>query len=285
MDTRFLETFVEIADTGSMAGAARRLGVTPAAIRQRIQALESEIGMPLVVRSGRVVRPTEAGAAILSRARVLIRDARDLRASAAGNGLSGELRLGAISTALTGLVPNILERFTATLPEVAVHIRPGVSIELYRMLLEGELDAAIIIRPQFAFPKDCEWRLLREEPLVVLHSGPARTDPHYLLTHEPFIRYDRKTWGGRLAELYLRKAGLSPRERLELDSLEAIAILVDRGLGVSIVPDWAPPWPAGVSVHKQPLPDSSFKREVGVVWMRSSQALTLVRAFLNAFIT
>src|SRR5690606_2036310 len=152
--------------------------------------------------------------AILARARALIRDARDLRFSATSDRLSGEIRLGAISTALTGLVPDLLERFTIALPEVDVHVKPGISMELYRMLLEGELDAVIIIRPQFAFPKDCEWRLLRAEPLIVLHSGQANeADPHAILTSEPFLRYDRNTWGGRLAELYMRKHGICPRQR------------------------------------------------------------------------
>ena len=65
MDTRFLETFVAVAEKGSFAEAARRLDLTPAAIAQRIRALESEIGVVLLSRSGRTVSPTEAGVAIL----------------------------------------------------------------------------------------------------------------------------------------------------------------------------------------------------------------------------
>ena len=69
MDTRFLETFLFVACHGSIAEASRRLNITPAAAAQRIQALEAEIGQPLLMRVGRTVRPTPAGLAILSQSR------------------------------------------------------------------------------------------------------------------------------------------------------------------------------------------------------------------------
>ena len=65
MDTRFLETYLLVVDTGSIAAAARRLNVTSAAVAQRTRALEDEIGYPLIMRSGRTVSATEAGAGIV----------------------------------------------------------------------------------------------------------------------------------------------------------------------------------------------------------------------------
>lgn len=69
MDTRFLETFLLVADTGSIAAAARRLNITSAAVAQRMRILEDEIGFQLIMRSGRTVSTTEAGAAIVGRVR------------------------------------------------------------------------------------------------------------------------------------------------------------------------------------------------------------------------
>jgi DNA-binding transcriptional LysR family regulator len=70
--------------------------------------------------------------------------------------------------------------------------------------------------------------------------------------------------------------------RLELDALDAIAVMVDRGLGVSLVPDWAPPWPAGLSLKKIPVPLSGQRREVGVLSNKGSSHIQLVNAFLAA---
>src|SRR5215471_457588 len=101
MDTRFLDSFITVVDSGSIAEAARRLKLTPAAVAQRVRALEGDIGANLMARSGRTVRPTEAGAAILARARRFLGEVRDLRSIAAANKPSGELRIGAFQTALT----------------------------------------------------------------------------------------------------------------------------------------------------------------------------------------
>ncbi|PZU26671.1 LysR family transcriptional regulator [uncultured Stenotrophomonas sp.] len=282
METQFLNTFVTVVDRGSMAAAARLLHITPAAVAQQIRTLERELGAPLIARAGRTVSVTEEGARILQRARDLLRGVADLRSVANESGMAGELRLGACPTALGGLVPDILARMVAKFPEINVFIKPGYSADLYGAVESGDLDAAMVLQAPFSLPKTCDWQLLREEPLVVL--APARmagADPHQLLREEPLIRYDRHEWGGRQADEYLRKAGIVPRERFELNALNAIAVMVDRGLGVSLVPDWAKPWPEGISVVRIPLPEPSEPRRIGMVWSRSSVRLRQVNVLLD----
>ncbi|MEN5209238.1 LysR family transcriptional regulator [Stenotrophomonas terrae] len=282
METQFLNTFVTVVDRGSMAAAARMLHITPAAVAQQIRTLERELGAPLIARAGRTVSVTEEGARILQRSRDLLRGVADLRSVANESGMAGELRLGACPTALGGLVPDILARMVAKFPEINVFIKPGYSSDLYGAVEAGDLDAAMVLQAPFSLPKTCDWQLLREEPLVVL--APARmagADPHQLLREEPLIRYDRHEWGGRQADEYLRKAGIVPRERFELNALNAIAVMVDRGLGVSLVPDWAKPWPEGISVVRIPLPEPSEPRRIGMVWSRASVRLRQVNVLLD----
>ncbi len=282
METQFLNTFVTVVDRGSMAAAARSLHITPAAVAQQIRTLERELGAPLIARAGRTVSVTEEGARILQRARDLLRGVADLRSVANETGMAGELRLGACPTALGGLVPDILARMVEKFPEINVFIKPGYSADLYGAVESGDLDAAMVLQAPFSLPKTCDWQLLREEPLVVL--APARLagcDPHQLLREQPLIRYDRHEWGGRQADEYLRRAGIVPRERFELNALNAIAVMVDRGLGVSLVPDWAKPWPEGLSVVSIPLPEASEPRRIGMVWSRASVRLRQVNVLLE----
>jgi len=282
VETQFLSTFVTVVDRGSMAAAARTLHITPAAVAQQIRTLERELGAPLIARAGRTVSVTEDGARILQRARDLLRQVADLRSVANENDIAGELRLGACPTALAGLLPDILSRMVASFPQINVFIKPGYSADLYRAVEAGDLDAAMVLQAPFALPKTCKWQQLREEPLVVLapaHLGSR--DPHELLREQPLIRYDRHEWGGRLADDYLRQAGIVPRERFELNALNAIAVMVDRGLGVSLVPDWAKPWPEGLNVVRIPLPQCSEPRRIGVVWSRSSVRIRLVNVLLE----
>ncbi|WP_284617595.1 LysR family transcriptional regulator [Aquabacterium humicola] len=282
MDTQFLHTFVTVADQGSMAAAARLLNITPAAVAQQIRTLEREIGAPLFARAGRTVSITEAGARILERSRTLLHDVADLSALANDEATAGELRLGAGTNALTGLLPDILARMVERFPRIKVFIKPGFSPELYRAVESGELDAAIVLQAPYALPKTCDWLLLREEPLVVLApASMAGRDPHELLANEPLIRFDRQQWGGRLAEQYLQLAGIAPQERFELNALNAIAVMVDRGLGVSLVPDWSRPWPEGLKLVRIPLPMPFEPRRMGIVWSRATVRIRLVNAFLD----
>jgi DNA-binding transcriptional LysR family regulator len=283
MDTRYLETFLMVLDNGSIAEAARRLNLTAAAVAKRIHALEREIGAALITRSGRTIRATEAGVAIVERARRFLLEARDFKSLAATDRPVGQLRVGAFASALSGLVPDILALMKQTYPQIEIYVTPGDSGALYRKVLDGDLDAAISAQPPFAISKSCDWQLLREEPLILLTRAPAPSrKPHAILASEPFIRWDRNLWPGRLVDAYLRKAGIRPRELYEINGIEPIAAMVDRGLGVSLLPDWKSPWPESPSLVRLPVPDGrSFARRVGLIWPRTSLRLRLVRAFLE----
>ncbi|MEM5338074.1 LysR family transcriptional regulator [Paraburkholderia azotifigens] len=282
MDTAFLANLLLVVDTGSMAEAARRVGVTPAAIAQQMSALERELGVALFVRSGRTVTPTEAGHRIIERARGLVADFADLKAHALEGEASGELRIGTITTALLSLLPDVLANFARGFPRAKVLIRAGTSMELYDTLHRGDLDVAICLHPSFALPKAYDWHLLREEPLVVL--APARfaqEDPHELLRREPFIRYDRTLGGGKQADQYLRSARIVPRELFELNALMAIAMMVDRGLGVSLVPDIVSPMTSALSIARIALPLPIEPRRFGMVWQRASPRSRLIQGLLQ----
>lgn len=281
MDVRFLETFIAVVECGSIAGAARRISLTPAALAQRLRKLEEDLGQSLVVRSGRTVQPTSAGLAMLDAARDLVARTRDLRAIAANGAPAGQLRLGATATALTGLLPGIIADMRKRHPAVEYFVSPGSSVDLYQRILADDLDAALIVRPQFTLPKTTGWLTLRREPLVLIapmDSVPA--DPHDMIRRLPFIRYDRNQWGGQVVDRYLRDHDLKVREILELDALDAIAALVDRGVGIAIVPDWAPPWPDGLKLLKMPLTAGGV-RESGVIWRRSGARFAAIEAFVR----
>lgn len=281
MDTRFLESFVVVAECGSFAQAARRLNLTSAALSQRMQALEAALGHPLVARVGRTVRPTAAGLAILPQVRTLLEDARALRLAVTGGAPAGPLRIGATASAMTGMIPDILARMRTEFAQVEFYIRPGSSSELYQALLARDLDVALLVHPQFDLPKTLGWQTLREERLLLIApEGTDLSDPHRAITGHPFIRYDRNQWGGQIVDKYLADNGLRVAEWLELDALDAIVTLVDRGMGVAIIPDWAPPWPAGLKLARHLL-SPSYGRRTGAMWSLSSAAIANVRAFVD----
>lgn len=284
MDVRFLETFIIAVDHGSFAEAARQQGLTPAGVAQRVRALETLLEVQLLQRSGREVRPTEAGRAILDHGRRIIAESRELRNLTSVDASVGELHIGAISTALTGLLPDALSRLNSIAPRLDVFLTPGTSKDLYQNLIDGHIDVAVVIAPPFPFSKALEWQPLRSEGLLLLVGAEEmETDVRVLLNSRPYIRYDRTNWGGRLADSYLQdlKVGVTPR--FELDSLEAIMVMVSRGLGISLIPDWAKPWPADVAVAAIPVQGDQYNRRIGLLYPRSSPRLRRIQLFRSAF--
>lgn len=282
METSYLGTFLLVVESGSMSEAARRLEITPAAVAHQLKSLERELATRLLVRSGRTVAPTEAGHRLVGRASAIMRDLGHLKAAINDEAATGELRLGAINTALHSLMPEVLAGFVKVHPEARVEIRSALSPDLYDAVLRGELDAAVCLHPPFLLPKTVCWQQLCEEPLVVMAPARwARRDAHALLREEPFIRYNRNLGGGRQADAYLRKAGIVPRERFDLSSLPAIAMLVDRGLGVSLAPDASVPWWRGLRVARLALADQPYRRRFGVIWLRASVRTRLILALVQ----
>lgn len=281
MDIRFLETFVCVAEFGSIAEAARRLDLTPASVAQRLRALESDLGSRLVVRSGRTVKATVAGQRVVEHAHAVLREARNLRSAASDTGLpAGPLRLGTTPTGMTGMLPPVLREWVQRHPQIEVYMEPASTTLLHARVLAGELDVALLVHPLFGLPKTCVWTPLRSERLVLITpSGMRVKDPLETIRREPFILYDRKVVGGRLADGYLKAQGLRPAARFELDGIESIARLVAEGFGVSVLPDWAAPRTADTGVRRWALPEPCPSRVVGLLSQRSSVRAPLVAAF------
>ena len=282
METSYLHSFLLVVETGSMAEAARRLDITAAAVAQQIRILEREFDAPLLARAGRTVLPTSAGHRLAQSAPQLLRELANAKTHVSQEGTAGELVIGTINTALHSLLPDILAGFVKKCPDAKVFLRSATTRELYEAVRQGELDAAVCLHPSFALAKTFDWTLLREEPLVLLVPRQlAHLDPHTLLRTQPLIRYDRSLGGGQMVERYLRAAQIAPQERFELSSLVAIAMMVDRGLGVSLVPDTALNLPDGQGVVRLALPEESQSRRFGVMWLRSSARLPLIHKLVE----
>lgn len=240
MDVRFLKSLVAVVEAGSIAAAARRESRTAAAISQRVQALERLLGCTLLLRTAHAARPSDQCLLILPKIRAIIELAQDLQSDLHPDGLAGELTIGAISTALTGVLPTLIERLALTAPDLKLKITPGDSKSLYEKVLAGELDAAILVRPPFQPPKALALVVLKVEPLIlVAPAAYAGQSLETLLRVHPFIRYDARSWGGQIAQRYLDEQAIEPNVLCELDALETIVMLVAQGMGVSLVPQWA----------------------------------------------
>lgn len=281
MDTRFLRTLLSVVETGSISQTARQMNITPSAVIQRVKALEDEIGQPLLQRSGNSMQASPMATAALEHARQLLSAERNLLSAASNSFDSGLLRVGVVQSIQNGFLPQILLGLQRDFPKIELRIINDVSNTLYERVMSREIDLAIITRPRSRLSKDADWSELRREKAVLIARHDIKgSHPLQLIESEPFIRYDRNYWSGRMVDAWLRRKKLNVRELYELNSLDTIVLLVNLGIGISVVPDWMPPWPEGVRVRKFELPDAP-EREIGIIWSRASTSLPLIQTFVD----
>lgn len=238
MDTRFLESLIAVVEGGSIAAAARLQGLTPAAVGQRVKALEAQLDVQLMERSGHQARPTAATLALLPHARRVLQETRALAAAVDADGLAGELRLGAVSTLLTDEVPGLLRQLAGLAPKARIEIVPGTSRSLYDRLLARELDGVLSVAPPFELPKSIEKTELFRQPYMLVSHAEGPVDARAALARGPVLLYQRTAWGGRPAWEWLSEQRGDLDILCEMDALEAIALLVEQRMGVAVLPKW-----------------------------------------------
>ncbi|NVZ63004.1 LysR family transcriptional regulator [Pseudomonas gingeri] len=234
---RELKTFIRVSREGTFVAAGQQLGLTQSAVSAQMRVLEQHLGVRLFDRSGRAAVLNAAGRHALPLAEQILALYGAMALPTAAAEWQGELRIGAIATVQTGLLPQALPRFRQAAPRVDLKLVPGVSLNLLSQVDAGELDLALLIKPPFELPKELLAILLAREAFVLIAPLQlAGDDPLQLLAEQPFVRYDRGSFGGRLVSQFLREQRIQVRDVLELDEIEAIARMVECGLGVSLVP-------------------------------------------------
>lgn len=277
---RELKTFLVIARCGSFAAAGNSIGLTQSAISAQIKNLEGALGLRLFDRTGRSAHLNAAGQRAVPLAEQIIETFTLMGQPESLDDYRGELRIGAIGTVQTGLLPAVLLRLLDQAPGVAPKLVPGVSLNLLAQVDAGEIDLAVMIRPPFALPKELHAERVQREPFVLI--APLDTvgdDPFVLLSEQPFVRYDRTSFGGRQVTQFLRKHRLDPRPGLELDELDAIVKMVESGLGVALVPR-AGLWLEGPPrVRVLSLGSHTFHRELVLVRRHGVRQLPVQQLF------
>ncbi len=279
MSLRALRTLHAIARHGSFARAGQVVGLTPSAVSLQVKSLEEEFDVQLFDRSRRLPTLTEAGKIVLAKSEEVLRLYDRIADSLSEEqSLAGRLRLGAIQTALSGILPPALVALNRQHPRLRVHVEAGMSAELASKVAAGELDAALTTEPVKPHPPDlnvtpiCEDRFWLVAPRKF--AGRSQRD---LLSDLPFIRFDSRAWAGRLIDRELRRQRISVREEMVLDSQEVILRMVESELGAAVIP-LADPAHERPSVICLPFGDPQLSRKIVLLEHQRNQGNAIAAA-------
>src|ERR1700704_936348 len=235
-----VEGFLEVARRGSVSRAAEALFVTQPTLTARLHGLERELGSPLFVRTPHGMRLTDAGRAWVPYAERALRalvDGRDVLEQVK-SASAWHLMIGAAPAVSTYVLPGLLERFVAAHPRVEVSVRTGHSEDVVDLVLRDEVQIGLgraIRHP------DLELRPFHTEELVLVCA------PDHRFTHrrsvsmaevarQKLIMFDRTSSYYEITQAAFVSAGAILRGLMELDSIEAAKKMVERSLGVALLP-------------------------------------------------
>lgn len=240
MEIDQVETFLAVATYGGFHRAAEALRVSQPAVSARIRALEDSLGVTLFTRGPAALSLSPAGKALRPHAEQLLRTValarqavHELQPSA-----GGALRIAAALSICTYLLPDVMMEYQAANPKVMVTVRSGNSLQVLKMVLDGEVD--IGVARSLNHP-EVETTTLRDDPLILVghpDHPAARKRKARLEEVEswPLIFYDRGSSDWTLSQGLFRRAGLLPNVVLEVETIEACKRMIERKLGLGFLP-------------------------------------------------
>jgi DNA-binding transcriptional LysR family regulator len=238
-----IEAFLEVARRQNLSRAAEALFVSQPTLTARLQNLEAALGEQLFIRTRRGMRLTEAGEAFLPFAEHAVRalaDGRE-RLGELRRGMAGRLVLGAPPTVTTYALPAPLARFSAAHPSVRLAVKTGTSEEILEMVLHDQVQLGIM---RAVAHQEIESVPLYTDMLVLIaapgHRLAGRNGRHQArlgdLAGEVLVLFGRSSSHLDFTTAMFRQAGVLLGSVIELDNIEAAKKMVERGLGVSLVP-------------------------------------------------
>jgi DNA-binding transcriptional LysR family regulator len=279
---RELRTFLAVARHGTFSRAGEQVALSQSAVSAQIQRLEGTLGFALFDRIGRNARLNAAGRETLARAEVLISQFEALLQPHAA-APAAALRIGAIASVQGVLMPDVLVQLRGQHPGLRLRVVPGVSMDLLGQVDDGRLDAAVLIRPPFEPPRELAWRPLWTEPFVLVVPATLRgNDWAKHLRSQPFLRYDRSSFGGRQVTRFLEANGIEVDDSIEMDDIGALVQLVLRGAGVALLPRCRPYFPLPPSARAITLGAAAPRRDIGLIERARHPHAALVDALHHA---
>ena len=283
LDTHSLQVFISAADSGSFTGAGEQLFLTQPAISKRIAQLEEQLGARLFDRIGRQIHLTEAGQALLPRARAVLREMEDISRSITNlsGRVAGKLRIGTSHHIGLHRLPPILRQFSRQYPEVQLDIHFIDSEEAWEGVLHGDLELGVVTLPPQPDPR-VQQTVIWDDPLVFMAAPehPLAQEKKVtlaMLTGYSAILPSPVTFTRRIVEQLFRQQDLTLDISMSTNYLETIHMMVAIGLGWSVLPASM----LDDQVKILAVPDVSIRRELGVVTHPSRSPSNAARCFTD----
>ena len=232
-----LKALVSVAQHNSFSDAANALNLTQPAVTKRIQALEEAAGSPAFDRVGRRVIPTPAGKILIAQARKILALVDDTmnQLSTLAESVAGSLSLATSHhIGLHRLAP-VLQHFVADYPEVKLNVTFEDSEVAHELVRRGEVELAVVTLNPEGDQRLLSWAVW-DDPLVFVANEPSDAESLEDLAQKPCVLPGLSTYTGKIVTQRFAKQGIVLTPAMSTNYLETIGMLVQVGLGWSVLP-------------------------------------------------
>lgn len=274
MDLVALRIFREVAESGGITRAARRLHRVQSNVTTRVQQLESQLGARLFERSARGLHLTPQGRVLLGYAERLLDLSQEAESALTAGPLRGLLRLGALESSTASRLPPLFVAFHRELPDVRIELITGTNDALLAALLERRVDAAFMAEaPAHA---ELSHQPLFAEKLVLittLDHRPVKRPGD--VAGDSVIAFPQGCAYRRVLERWLGAETLATVRVMELSSYHAIVACVAAGAGIAVMPESVLDTVGASHVQRHALPQVLARRVTPLVWRSAQQSPAL----------
>lgn len=224
-----LAVFAAIADERSLTAAGKKVGLTQSAVSQVLKAIEVTMGVELVDRAKRPLRLTSAGLRFQAYATSMLAEARKITAAVRESARTSlpKIRLGSVDSFTSTFGPHLVLHLQGRAEQLT--LRSGINVTMREALLAREVDFIVTTDP-LESEDHLERHEICRDPLLLV--TPAEY-PHMsldglkgLASHLPLVRYSRRSSLGVQVDVHLRRLGIEPADRFEIDTSDALIGMV-----------------------------------------------------------
>ena len=293
LSLRQVRYFVAVAENGSVTGAAQQLSVSQSTVTEAIKGLEDDLGVKLIERQARGVALSYKGQQFLRHAHRILAEVSDAQSALRDEEtpLAGTLHIGVTTLVAGYCLSDLLARFRRVFPAVQVSAVEDTRDYLEHLLLNGEIDVAVIIvsnlRDNVALETEAlqtsNYHLWLPSGHRLLRSGPVSLtemaeEALIVLTVDEIEEVTGRYW---------RQAGVRPKVAFRTRSVEAVRSLVATGAGVAVLPDLAyRPWSLeGDRIEARPIQETLPELTVGVAWRKGLPLPAVAETFIELAVT
>ncbi len=283
MDTGQLKALIAVAECQSFSKAAEELHLTQSAVSKRVATLESDLGVILFERFGQRIQITDVGKTLLMDARDVLEKIEQMHAHSdmSKQQITGKLRIATSHHIGLHRLPPILQGFVQKYPDVQLDMHFTDSEIAYEAVSQGECDIAIATLPQQANPSIRMMSLWQDELTVMFANNHPMSQYNELsadiLAQYPAILPNKDTFTRRIVDQVFSDNGISYQLAFSTNYLETIKVMVEAGLGWSVLPSIM----QTETLTVRCLPTQQLTRQLGVMVHKNKVMTPLLKAFMQ----